>query len=80
MSDHPRILNPYRPPRQGESKYEGHARPAPEGCRMLISNTWDGEPSDRAERVAVSVKTVGDEVVVTVDAPFYGDKVLSSSP
>lgn len=72
-ASHPRLVKPYVPPRPAENNYAGSARPAPEGVRVLISNTWDGQPCERSERVAVTVKTVGEEVVVTVDAPFYND-------
>merc|ERR1711865_771237 len=72
-ASHPRLVKPYVPPRPAETNYAGSARPAPEGVRVLISNTWDGQPCERSERVAVTVKTVGEEVVITVDAPFYND-------
>lgn len=40
---------------------------------MTIANLWDGSRADSSEQVAVSVRTVGEEVIVTVDAPFYND-------
>ena len=79
-ASHPRLVKPYVPPRPAENNYAGSARPAPEGVRVLISNTWDGQPCERSERVAVTVKTVGEEVVVTVDAPFYNDSVRRIPP
>jgi len=58
----------------------GEANSAPRGTRVTIANLWDGEPASQSEHVAVSVRTVGEEVIVTVDAPFYNDPAPPGKP
>jgi len=57
----------------GQTSYEGEANWAPQGVKVTIGNTWDGEKAEANEEVAVSVRTVDEEVIITVDAPFHKD-------
>ena len=57
--------------------YGGEANPSPKGVNATIANLWNSDRANPDERVRVGVKTVGEEVVITVDAPFYNDPVSS---
>ena len=53
---------------------------APRGTKAHIANLWNGDAATIDEMVNVSVTTVGEEVVITVDAPLHDDPVIHPSP
>lgn len=48
--------------------------------RLVVDHLWDGAPILAAEQVVITLRAVGDGLVLEVDAPFHGDPAPMGPP